>query len=79
VMLGFGSVVGQAAEAAEPHVLAAFLFDVASAFTTFYEQCPVLQAPTDSIRESRLALSALALRVLSTGLSLLGVPLPQRM
>ncbi|MDX6392897.1 MAG: arginyl-tRNA synthetase, partial [Streptosporangiaceae bacterium] len=79
VMLGFGSVVGQAAETAEPHVLAAFLFDVASAFTTFYEQCPVLQAPTDSIRESRLALSALALRVLSTGLSLLGVPLPQRM
>jgi arginyl-tRNA synthetase len=79
VMLGFGSAVGQAAEAAEPHVLAAFLFDVASAFTTFYEQCPVLQAPTDSIRESRLALSALALRVLSTGLSLLGVPMPQRM
>jgi arginyl-tRNA synthetase len=79
VMLGFGSAVGQAAEAAEPHVLAAFLFDVASAFTTFYEQCPVLQAPTDSLRESRLALSALALRVLSTGLSLLGVPMPQRM
>jgi arginyl-tRNA synthetase len=79
VMLGFGSAVGQAAEAAEPHVLAAFLFDVASAFTTFYEQCPVLQASTGSIRESRLALSALALRVLSTGLSLLGVPMPQRM
>ena len=38
-MLGFGSVVGQAAQTAEPHLLAAFLFDVASAFTTFYEQC----------------------------------------
>jgi arginyl-tRNA synthetase len=78
-MLGFGSVVNQAAEGAEPHVLAAFLFDVASAFTTFYEQCPVLQAPTDSVRGSRLALSALALGVLTTGLSLLGVPVPERM
>jgi arginyl-tRNA synthetase len=52
---------------------------VASAFTTFYEQCPVLQAPTDSVRRSRLALSALALSVLTTGLSLLGVPVPERM
>jgi arginyl-tRNA synthetase len=78
-LLGFGSVVEQAAEGAEPHVLAAFLFDVASAFTSFYEQCPVLQAPTESVRGSRLALSALALGVLTTGLSLLGVPVPERM
>ena len=60
-------------------MLAAFLFEVASAFTTFYEQCPVLQAATDSVRRSRLALSALALGVLTTGLSLLGVPVPDRM
>ena len=78
-MLSFGSVVGQAAQSAEPHLLAAFLFDVASAFTTFYEQCPVLQAATDPVRRSRLALSALALGVLTTGLSLLGVPVPERM
>jgi arginyl-tRNA synthetase len=78
-MLGFGTAASQAAQTAEPHVLAAFLFEVASAFTTFYEQCPVLQAPTDSVRSSRLALSALALGVLTTGLSLLGVPVPERM
>jgi len=78
-LLGFGAVISQVAETAEPHKLAAFLFEVASAFTTFYEQCPVLQAPTDSVRRSRLALSALALGVLTTGLSLLGVPGPERM
>ena len=78
-LLGFGAVISQVAETAEPHKLAAFLFEVASAFTTFYEQCPVLQAPTDSVRRSRLALSALALCVLTTGLSLLGVPVPERM
>jgi arginyl-tRNA synthetase len=78
-ILGFGMAVRQAAGAAEPHVLAGFLFDVASAFTTFYEACPVLQAPEEQVRESRLALCALTMRTLTTGLGLLGVPLPDRM
>ena len=77
-LLGFGAVVRQAGETTQPHLLAGFLFDVASAFTTFYEQCPVLQAEP-SIRDSRLALSALTLRVLLTGLDLLGIPVPERM
>ncbi len=78
-LLGFGAAVGQVAEAAEPHKLAAFLFETASAFTTFYEQCPVLQAADEPTRQSRLALSALTLRVLLAGLSLLGIPVPERM
>ena len=44
-LLGFGGAVRAVAATAEPHKLAGFLFDTASAFTTFYEQCPVLQAP----------------------------------
>jgi arginyl-tRNA synthetase len=78
-LLGLGSAIRQAGETAEPHLLANYLFDVASAFTTFYEQCPVLQAPEQTVRDSRLALSALTLRVLVTGLGLLGIPLPERM
>lgn len=78
-LLGFGSAVTQSAAGAEPHRLAGFLFDVASAFTTFFENCPVLQAPDPGTRDSRLALSALTLRVLTTGLGLLGVPVPERM
>jgi arginyl-tRNA synthetase len=77
--LGFGAAVGGAGRRAEPHVLAAFLFDVASSFTTFYETCPVLNAPSPELRDSRLALCALALRVLTTGLDLLGIPVPDRM
>jgi arginyl-tRNA synthetase len=77
-LLGFGHAVHQAAEGAEPHHLAAFLFSVASAFTTFYEECPVLKAP-GQVRESRLALCALSLRVLTNGLGLLGIPVPDRM
>jgi arginyl-tRNA synthetase len=78
-VLGFGPAVRLSAATAEPHHLAGFVFDVASAFTTFYEECPVLKAPTGQARESRLALCALALRVLTEGLGLLGVPVPDRM
>jgi arginyl-tRNA synthetase len=66
------------AATAEPHKLAGYLFDVASAFTTFYEQCPVLGAP-EPVRRSRLGLSALTLRVLVTGLGLVGIGVPERM
>jgi arginyl-tRNA synthetase len=78
-LLSFGTVVTQVADTAEPHQLSAYLFEVASLFTTFYEQCPVLKADDEEIRQSRLALCAAVLRVLTTGLGLLGVPLPDRM
>ena len=78
-LLGFGAVVAQVAETTEPHRLCGYLFEVASAFTTFYENCPVLQAGTSAVRDSRLALSGLTLRVLLVGLGLLGVPVPDRM
>ncbi|MEU1734228.1 arginine--tRNA ligase [Streptosporangium sp. NPDC020145] len=79
-LLGFGAAVAEMAESSAPHKLAAYLFDTASAFTTFFENCPVLKSDVDpAVRASRLALCALTLRVLDTGLGLLGVPVPDRM
>jgi len=78
-LLGFGAMVTQLGETAEPHRLCAYLFEVASLFTTFYEECPVLKAEPESLRVSRLALCALTLDVLTKGLDLLGVPVPERM
>jgi arginyl-tRNA synthetase len=77
-LLGLGRALSDVSVAAEPHKLAAYLFDVASAFTTFYEHCPVLTAEP-AVRDSRLALAALTLRVLQAGLGLLGIPVPERM
>jgi arginyl-tRNA synthetase len=77
-LLGLSRAIDDVAATAEPHKLAGFLFELASAFTTFYEQCPVLSAEGET-RQSRLALSALSLRVLVTGLGLLGIPVPERM
>ncbi|MEU6040856.1 arginine--tRNA ligase [Actinomadura sp. NPDC047616] len=78
-LLGFGAAVAQAGESAEPHKLAAYVFSVADAYTSFYENCPVLQAPDEETKASRLALCAATLRTLETGLHLLGVPTPERM
>ncbi len=78
-LLGFGAVVTGVGVTAEPHRLCAYLFEVASLFTSFYEECPVLKAEPETVRASRLALCALTLRVLVAGLDLLGVPVPERM
>jgi len=78
-LLGLGPAVAETAEAVGPHKLAAFLFEVASDFTAFYEQCPVLKADDPATVRSRLALCALTLLVMLTGLDLLGIPVPERM
>ncbi|MCO5974691.1 arginine--tRNA ligase [Actinoallomurus soli] len=78
-LLGFGTALRQTGETTEPHRLCAYLFELASAYTTFYENCPVLRAPDEATKASRLALCALTLRTLSKGLELLGVETPERM
>ncbi|XRQ05639.1 arginine--tRNA ligase [Actinomadura welshii] len=78
-LLGFGAALKQAGDTAEPHRLASYVYAVADAYTTFYENCPVLKAPDEETKASRLALCAATLRTLTTGLDLLGVPTPERM
>jgi arginyl-tRNA synthetase len=78
-LLEYGSVVAQVGDELEPHRLAAYLFDLAQAFSTFYEHHPVLKAEDAELRESRLALCALILVVLVEGLALLGVGAPDQM
>lgn len=78
-LLGFGAALKQAGDTAEPHRLASYVYAVADAYTTFYENCPVLKAPDETTKASRLALCAATLRTLETGLHLLGVPTPERM
>jgi arginyl-tRNA synthetase len=77
-ILAFSDVVAQVASELEPHRLCGFLFELAQAFSVFYERCPVLKAEPE-IRESRLTLSAATLQALVTGLDLLGIEAPQRM
>ncbi len=79
VLLGFGDVVAQVGVALEPHRLCGYLFEVAQTFTAFYESCPVLKADDPAVRASRIALCAVTLDVLVTGLDLLGITAPDQM
>ena len=78
-ILGFADVVTEVAAGSTPHRLCTYLFDLAQAFTSFYEQCPVLIAETEELRDSRLRLSAIVLEVLQAGLGVLGIRVPERM
>jgi arginyl-tRNA synthetase len=78
-LLSFEEAVASAAEHLQPHRLATYLFELAQAFTDFYESCPVLRADTPEQRASRLALAGLTARTLATGLGLLGITAPDRM
>ncbi len=78
-LLGFGAAVTEAAETLRPHRLCGHLYDLATAFTAFFEACPVLRAPDDATRDSRLALCGLTARALVRGLELLGIQAPERM
>lgn len=77
-LLEFGAVVANVGDDLAPHRLCAHLFEVAQAFSAFYESCPILKAGDDT-RESRLSLAAATLHVITTGLDLLGVDAPERM
>jgi arginyl-tRNA synthetase len=77
-LLAFSSVVRDVAESLEFHRLAGYLYGLASIFTDFYEECPVLKAEGE-VRASRLALCDLTARTLATGLDLLGIEAPNRM
>jgi arginyl-tRNA synthetase len=78
-LVSFDGAVQQAAELLQPHRLCTYLFELASAFTAFYEACPVLRAESDELRASRLLLCEVTASVLRNGLGLLGIETPDRM
>ena len=80
LLLQFEEVVGLVSRDATPHVLCTYLYELASAFMSFYEACPMLKDGIDlKVRDSRLALSALVANTLSQGLNLLGIETLEKM
>ncbi|MGI5456845.1 arginine--tRNA ligase [Streptomyces sp. CA-249302] len=75
----FGDTVFEAAAEYAPHKLAAYLYQLASLYTTFYDKCPVLKAEQQEQVENRLFLCDLTARTLHQGMSLLGIRTPERL
>ncbi|MFH8439493.1 arginine--tRNA ligase [Streptomyces sp. NPDC018007] len=76
----FGEVLGEVAAGYEPHKLAAYLYQLASHLTTFYDQCQVLSPDNaPEVVENRLFLVELTARTLHRGMALLGIRTPERL
>ncbi|NGO70517.1 arginine--tRNA ligase [Streptomyces boncukensis] len=75
----FGDTLATAAQEYEPHKLAAYLYELASLYSPFYENCPVLSAATEAERENRLFLCDLTARTLHQGMALLGIRTPEKL
>lgn len=76
----FAETLAGVSETYEPHKLASYLYALASAFTTFYDQCPVVKPePAPDVKENRLFLCDLTARTLRQGMALLGIRTPERL
>ena len=75
----FGDTVFEASAEYAPHRLAAYLYQLASLYTSFYDKCPVLKADTPAQVENRLFLCDMTARTLHRGMALLGIRTPERL
>ncbi|MFJ8546695.1 arginine--tRNA ligase [Streptomyces sp. NPDC093586] len=75
----FGDTVFEAAAEYAPHKLTAYLYQLASLYTSFYDKCPVLKAETPEQVENRLFLCDVTARTLHRGMALLGIRTPERL
>ena len=78
-LVQFEEIITQVARDGTPHVMCAYLYDLAGLFSGFYEHCPILSAEDDATRQSRLKLAALTAKTLKQGLDTLGIKTIERM
>ena len=78
MLVRFGETVPILLDDFRPNLLANYLLELAKAFHSFFEACPVLKSEGDT-QNTRLALCELTSQVLEKGLGLLGIEVPERM
>jgi arginyl-tRNA synthetase len=78
-LLRFEETLAAAAAEYLPHLLTAYLWDLAKAYSVFYTNNPVLKAETPELRASRLLLCDLTARTIRQALDLLGIRTVERM
>jgi len=78
-LMQFEETILMVARDGTPHVMCAYLYDLAGLFSSFYEHCPILTAENDAQRQSRLKLALLTQKTLKAGLDTLGIETVERM
>ena len=79
VTLRFDEALEAVAKDNRPNFLTAYLYDLASRYSSFFENCPVLRAESEEVRNSRLVLCDLTARTIQKGLELLGIQTVEKM
>ncbi|CAN5457284.1 arginine--tRNA ligase [soil metagenome] len=77
-ILRMGEIVELVAKELKPHLLCTYLYELASKFSGFYENCDVLKSD-EPTRSSRLALCDVTAKTMALGLDLLGIEHPDQM
>jgi arginyl-tRNA synthetase len=75
----FPQTVQQAANEYRPLVMAQYVYDLATAFHSFYHAVPVLQSEGEKVKNARLSLVAAAKQTIANALLLLGIQAPEVM
>ncbi|MEO8886977.1 MAG: arginine--tRNA ligase [Mucilaginibacter sp.] len=75
----FPAVIAQAADGHNPGLVANYVYEVAKVFNKFYHEKSILQAEDEQLKQFRLQLSAATAKVISKGMGLLGINVPERM
>lgn len=78
-LLQFEEAIYTVVREGTPHVICAYLYDIATLFSSFYENCPILSAENEATKLSRLKLSALTAQTLKAGLEMLGIKTVEKM
>lgn len=78
-LMQFEETLNVVAREGTPHVMCAYLYDLAGLFSGFYEHCPILSAESEEARNSRLKLALLTAKTLKLGLDTLGIETVERM
>lgn len=78
-LLQFEEAVQTVGKEGTPHVLCAYLYELAGIFSSFYEHCPILNAEDEAVKLSRLKLALLTEKTLKQGLELLGIKTVEKM
>ncbi|SFC71183.1 arginyl-tRNA synthetase [Parapedobacter composti] len=79
LLAGYPAVIKASAEAFSPAQLANYCYEVAKQYNKFYHEETILKATDVAVRDFRLHLSAATARIISGGMKLLGIEVPERM
>ncbi|MBC7457527.1 MAG: arginine--tRNA ligase, partial [Bdellovibrionaceae bacterium] len=78
-LMNFNSQILLSADSYKPASMCSYLYDTAKKFNVFYHECSIGHAENEELKKARLSLAYATGLVLKEGLSLLGIPVPERM